>query len=427
MITLKVIIIGGGFGGLNAAKALRKAPIDILLIDKSNHHLFQPLLYQVATSALSSSNIAVPIREVLADQTNTEVLLADIAKINKEKKQVSTLNGDTFSYDYLILAPGASHSYFGHREWEQWAPGLKTLSDAITIRDKILLSYERAERSKDKNEVEKFMCFVIVGGGPTGVEMAGAIAEMAHRSLRNNFRNIKPEQSKIYLIEALGQVLPPFPASLAEKAKEDLEKLGVTVMLNTFVTNVTSEGVWIGDKLIETPNVIWAAGNQASPLLKTLDTPLDRYKRVFVNKDLSIPDHPEIFVIGDAACSFHDGMPLPAVASVAIQQGRYVGKIIKDQIPIDQRQPFVHFDKGMMATIGKAKAVAVTGKLKLSGYLAWLAWSFVHIFYLISFSNRLLVMIQWIFLYFTNQRRVRLITHHVTENDEPIQKDIHHE
>lgn len=417
----KVIIIGGGFGGLNAAKALKKAPVDILLIDKTNHHLFQPLLYQVATAALSPGDIAIPIREVLAKQSNVSVLMADIAAINKVDKKVVAANGDTYPYDYLILAPGASHSYFGHPEWETWAPGLKTLSDALSIRERILLSYERAERCNDPAEAEKFMRFVIIGGGPTGVEMAGAIAEIAHKSLVNNFRHIKPEQTKIYLIEGLNQILPSFPKDLADRGQKALEKLGVDVLLNTIVTDVTDKGIWIGDKFLETPNIIWAAGNQASALLKSLDVPLDRSKRVIVNQDLSIPEHPEVFVIGDAACNYApNGASLPGIAPVAIQHGRYVAKVIKDPVPVSERKPFVYFDKGMMATIGKAKAVAKMGKLQISGYLAWLAWSLIHVVYLISFASRFLVMSEWMFLYFSNQRRIRLITREVGDKDDPL-------
>jgi NADH:ubiquinone reductase (H+-translocating) len=416
----KVIIVGGGFGGLNAAITLKKAPVEVLMIDKANHHLFQPLLYQVATAALSPGNIATPLREILAKQKNATVLLADISSINKENKEVVAANGDTFSYDYLILAPGARHSYFGRAEWETLAPGLKTLSDAVTIREKILLSYERAERCTDPAEAEKFMRFVVVGGGPTGVEMAGAIAEMAHHTLVGNFRNIKPETSKIYLVEGMDHVLPSFPKSLSEKALKDLEILGVDVLLNTLVTQITDEGVFMGDKFIETPNVIWAAGNEVSSLLKTLDVPLDKCHRVIVNPDLSIPGHPEIFVIGDAAfCCDKEGKPLPGIAPVAIQQGRYVAKLIKN-LPEQNRKPFVYFNKGLMATIGKNKAIATVGKLKMSGHLAWMAWCFIHILYLITFSNRVLVMIQWFFLYISNQRRIRLITSSVEEKDSPI-------
>ncbi|MBA3721454.1 MAG: NAD(P)/FAD-dependent oxidoreductase [Parachlamydiaceae bacterium] len=417
----KVIIIGLGFGGLNAAKALKRASVQLLLIDKSNHHLFQPLLYQVATSALTSENIAIPIRQVVGKQKNTKIILAEIKEINKEKKEVIAENGDRYSYDYLILAPGANHSYFNHPEWEEWAPGLKTLADAVRIREKILLSYERAERSTSKSEAAKFMRFVIIGAGPTGVEMAGAIAEMAHQSLIGNFRNINPIDTEIYLIEGLGQILSVFPKDLADKAQKDLEALGVHVLLNSKVTKIASEGVWIGDRFLESSNIIWAAGNEASPLLKSLGIPLDNAKRVVVNPDLSIPNFSDIFVIGDAACTYgNDGKPLPGMAPIAIQQGRYVAKIIRKKVSEENWNPFVYFDKGMMATIGKNKAIAVVGKRKLSGRLAWLAWCFVHIFYLISFSNRILVILQWFFLYLSNKRRASIITKAVTDRDEPL-------
>lgn len=417
----KVIIIGGGFAGLNAAKALKKASVDVLLIDKTNYHLFQPLLYQVATAALSPGDIAAPIREVLAKQPNATVLLAEISSVDKHNKKVIAGNGETFAYDYLILAPGASHAYFGHPEWEQFAPGLKTISDALRIRERILLSYERAERCTNDADAEKFMRFVIVGGGPTGVEMAGAIAEIAHKSLTRNFRRIKPEQTKIYLVEGVGQLLPSFPKDLADKAKADLEKMGVEVMLNTLVTDVSDEGVVINGKFMETRNVIWAAGNEASPLLASLDVPMDKCKRVLVNDDLSIPGHPEVFVLGDAALIKDEkGNPLPGIAPVAIQQGRYVARLIREQASLEKQEPFKYFDKGMMATIGKAKAVAVVGKLKLSGYFAWMAWCMIHIMYLISFSNRMLVMTEWCFLYFFNERRVRLISDSVSEQEDPL-------
>lgn len=418
---MKVVIIGGGFAGLNAAQGLRRADVEVLLIDRANHHLFQPLLYQVATGALSSSNIAVPIRAVLAKQANASVLLADIVSIDKEAKQVIVANGDTYSYDILILAPGATHAYFGHPEWEAIAPGLKTLGDALEIREKVLLSYERAERCTSPEEADRFMRFVIVGGGPTGVEMAGAIAEIAHKSLARNFRNIKPEQSKIYLIEGLEQILPAFPKDLAEKAKKDLESLGVEVLLKTFVTNVTEKGVYIGERLIETPNIVWAAGNEASPILKSLNVPLDRCQRVIVQPDLTVPGHPEIFVIGDAACSYDkNGKVLPGIAPVAIQQGEYVAKVIRKKIPAEKRKPFSYFDKGMMATIGKGRAIAKVGKLKMSGHIAWLAWCFIHVLYLISFSNRLFVLLQWLWLYLFNERRNRLIIFPVSEREEPM-------
>lgn len=418
MKTPKVIIIGGGFAGLNAALALKNADVDLLVIDKANHHLFQPLLYQIATAALSPGDIATPIREILAKQLNTTVLLADIVSVDKQNKEVVAGNGDRFSYDYLVIAVGANHSYFGNPQWEQHAPGLKTIYDAITIRERILLSYERAERSFCHVEAQKYMRFVIVGGGPTGVEMAGAIGEIAHKAIVSNFRHINTWQTKIYLIEGLDQILPSFPRSLAEKAKRDLEQMGVEVLLNTRVTNVTENGVWLGDRFLESSNVIWAAGNEAAPLLQSLEMPLDKFKRAIVNSDLSLPGYPEVFVIGDAACNYdRQGKPLAAVAPVAIQQGKYVAKVIAERIPAEKRKSFKYRDKGMMATVGRAKAVAVMGKLKISGFLAWLAWCFIHIAYLITFASKALVLMQWFYLYLSNQRRIRLITHPVSEEE----------
>lgn len=417
----RVLIIGGGFGGLAAAKALKKAPVEVLLIDKANYHLFQPLLYQVATATLSPGNIASPLREILANQANTTVLMADIVKIDKTQKLVIAANGESFKYDYLIIATGARHSYFAHPEWEALAPGLKTLNDALRIRERILLSYERAERCDSISQATKFLHFIIVGAGPTGVEMAGAIAEIAHETLTRNFRRIKPEQTKIYLIEGTDQVLPSYPKHLADIARTDLEKMGVEVLLNTMVTGVTSEGVWIGDKFIESSNIIWAAGNAASPLIQSLDTPVDKTGRAIVNADLTIPGHGNLFVIGDAALARDEaGNPLPAVAQTAIQQGNYVAEIIAKKVPKHLRRPFVYVNKGMMATIGNAKAVAIIGKRQLSGYFAWLIWCFIHILFLINFSNRFFVMVQWIHLYFSHHRRIRLITRPISDQDDSL-------
>lgn len=410
MARKKVIIVGGGFGGINAAKAFHKEDFDILLIDKTNHHLFQPLLYQVAGAVLSPGDIASPIREILDRHKNTTVIMGEVTSIDKKQKNVVLANGDVYPFDYLILAPGARHSYFGHDEWEAFAPGLKNLNDAINIRENILLAFERAERCDDPAEVQKYLRFVIIGGGPTGVEMAGAIAEIAHKALFRNFRRIKPEHSEIYVIEGTDRLLQVYPEELSKKAQGYLEKLGVIIQTHTKVTNITKDGVYIGDQFLEANNVIWAAGNQAPPMLKTLDVPLDRAGRVIVNFDMSIPDHPEIFAIGDAASATDkEGNPLPGIAPVAIQQGHYVANVIKKNITQEKRPPFHYFDKGSLATVGKAKAVGVVGKKKLSGLLAWLAWSFIHIFYLISFANRFMVMTRWFFLYLTGSRHVRLI------------------
>lgn len=414
----KVIIIGGGFGGLNVAKALKKANAEILLVDKTNHHVFQPLLYQVASAALSPGNIAVPLREIVKNQLNTTVLMANIKDIQPKKQIVISACNEIFSYDYLVVATGTTHSYFGQDHWEGFAPGLKTLQDAVSIREKILLAFEMAERSDDPFKVIKFLRFVIIGGGPTGVEMAGAIAEIARKTLFNNFRKIRPELSEIYLIEGLPQILPSYPADLARKAEQQLEEMGVKVITNTRVTNIDSHGVHLGDRLIETSNIVWAAGNQAGELVKTLGVPLDRQGRVIINSDLTIPGYSNVFVIGDVA-HFEDEKHgvLPGVAQVAIQQGKYVGKVIKNEISQNDRKPFKYFDKGMMATIGRSKAIAVVKKLKLSGFIAWIAWGIIHIAYLISFSNRLLVMIQWLYFYITGKRSARLITRPIFDKE----------
>jgi NADH dehydrogenase len=411
MAYTKVIIIGGGFGGLSAAKALKNAPIDVLLIDKTNHHLFQPLLYEVATAALSPGEIATPLREVLRHQDNTSVIMGEVVSIDKTHKQVVIANGDKFTYDYLIVSTGARHSYFGNDKWEAFAPGLKTVTDALKIREHILISFEKAERLDSISEASKYLNFVVIGGGPTGVEMAGAIAEISNKTMFKNFRRIKPEESKIYLIEAFPHILPSYPERLSLRAKKDLEKMGVKVLTNTKVTNVTDEGVQIEGTFIISKNIIWAAGNQASPLLKTLDVPLDRPGRAIVGPDLSIPGHPEVFVIGDAASvTWKEGKTIPPTAPGAIQEGRYVARIIKGKTPQDQRKPFVYFDKGSMATIGKAKAVAMSGKLQFTGFLAWLMWAFIHIVYLIGFRSRIGVMLEWGAAMVTGQRGVRLIS-----------------
>ncbi|WP_068471208.1 NAD(P)/FAD-dependent oxidoreductase [Candidatus Protochlamydia phocaeensis] len=414
---VKVIIIGAGFGGINAAQALKKAPVDILLIDRTNYHLFQPLLYQVATAALSIDNIASPIREILRDQSNAEVIMAEVEKIDVIQQKIGVQGGGSYAYDYLIVAPGAKQSYFGHDQWETYAPGLKTIMDAVHIREQILLAFEKAEQHyQDPEQVNRYLSFAIVGAGPTGVEMAGSIAEFAHRTLFENFRHINPAKSKIYLIEGAGQVLPSYPPELAKKAYQDLKDLGVDILLNTHVTNVTAEGLYMGEKFLATPNVIWAAGNQASPLLKTLGAPLDKYGRVQVNPDLTIPGHANVFVIGDAASVLDDkGQPLPGIAPVAIQQGRYVAKVIKDRLNKKESKSFAYFDKGTIATIGRGKAVAMVRKLKFSGFIAWLIWCFIHIFYLISFRSRILVMTQWMFLYLKGRRQGRVIIHPVDQ------------
>jgi NADH dehydrogenase len=411
MAYTKVVIIGGGFGGLNVAKSLNHAKLDVLLIDKTNHHLFQPLLYEVATALLSPGEIATPLREILRYQENTTVIMGEVIKIDRNEKQITIANGDIYGYDYLIVSIGARHSYFGREDWERFAPGLKTINDALKIREQVLISFEKAERLDSISEAAKYLNFVVIGGGPTGVEMAGAIAEIAYKTMFKNFRRIKPEESKVYLIEALPQILPMYPDKLASSAVRILEKMGVKVLTEKKVTDINENGVKTEDLFIESKNIIWAAGNQVSPMLKTLDAPLDRAGRVIVGPDLSISDHPEIFVIGDAAHAVgKEGKPLPGVAPVALQEGRYVANLIKHAIPKEKRQPFVYFDKGNLATIGKAKAIAMIGKIQVSGFMAWLMWAFVHIIYLIGFRNRLGVMMEWAATMFTGERGVRLIT-----------------
>lgn len=417
MVTFrKIVIIGGGFGGLQVARRLKRSLAEVVVIDKTNHHLFQPLLYEVATAAVSPGDIAVPIREILANQQNTIVLMGDVVAIDKQNHLITMRNGEKISFDCLVVAVGARHSYFGHDEWEPLAPGVKTLVDALRIRERILMSFEIAERSDSFAAQEKYLSFVVIGAGPTGVEVAGAIAEIAYETMIRNFRRVNTSKTKIYLVEAAPEVLPPFPAHLGRRAHRDLNKMGVHVVTGQMVTGITEEGVQLGNRFIHARNVIWAAGNQASPLLKTLDVPLDRQGRVIVEPDCSIPDHPEIFVIGDAAhFKGQDGKPIPAIAPAAIQQGRYVAKIIRREIPPEQRKPWKYLDKGMVATIGKNKAVLVFRKSYLTGFLAWLMWGFIHIVYLIGFRNRLVVMIQWLFRYATGQRGARLIDHPVDE------------
>lgn len=416
----QVIIIGGGFGGLNAAQALKNSSVKILLFDRVNHHLFQPLLYQVATAALSVENIASPIREILRNQKNIEVLLASIAMIDKREKKVITSDGESFSFDALIIATGSRHSYFGNDRWEALAPGLKTAEDGLRIREKILMAFEKAERCKDPKKGADLLRFAVIGAGPTGVEMAGSIAEFAHRTLFKNFRRINPAYSKIFLIEGASQILPAFGAQLAQQAERDLKKLGVEIILNQMVTEITMEGIYMGDRFLPVPNIIWAAGNEASPLLKTLEVPLDKEGRVIVNSDLTIPHEPKIFVIGDAACFKSEGKPLPAIAPVAIQQGRYVAKIIKNKTAQLDRKPFDYFDKGMVATVGAGKAVAMLRKFQFTGLFAWFIWCFVHILYLISFRHRLFVMMEWIFLYLMGQREGRVVIKIEKDRDKGI-------
>jgi NADH dehydrogenase len=414
----QVAIIGGGFGGLTAAQSLRRAQIDIALIDRTNHHLFQPLLYQVATAALSPGDIASPLRTILRAQKNVRVVLNEALAIDRAKRIV-TLHQEELPFDYLIVAPGTCPSYFGHEQWEQHAPGLKTLADALRIRERILLSFEAAERVGQTTTAKKYLTFCVVGGGPTGVELAGAMAEIASYSIEPDFRMLKPKDISILLLEASDRILGSFHPDLSAKAQRLLAKLGVEVRLNCPVTDVTERGVSAGGTFIETVNVIWAPGNTATPLLRSLQVPLGHLGQALVEKDLSIPGDPWIFVIGDAAvCPDPAGNPLPALAPVAMQQARYVARIIADRIPPDRRRPFQFIDRGTMATIGKAKAVAQIGRFRTAGLVAWVLWSLVHIFFLIGFRNRLRVMLEWIWYYLTYRPGAGLIYSRVPERTE---------
>jgi NADH:ubiquinone reductase (H+-translocating) len=406
-----VVIIGGGFGGLYAARALRREPVQVTVIDRRNHHVFQPLLYQVATAGLSPGDIASPIRWILHHQRNADVLLGDVDRIDPAQRRVHLRDGTEIGFDYLIVAAGATHAYFGHPEWHRYAPGLKTLEDALDIRRRVLLAFERAERETDPTRRQALLMFVVVGGGPTGVELAGALAEIARKSLARDFRHFDPSSAKIVLIEAGPTVLATFPAPLRESALRDLRRLGVDVRLNTMVTRVGPGCVGTADTTIATETVLWAAGVAASPLGASLGVPLDRAGRVFVNPDLSLPGHPEIFVIGDlASLKGPGGQPYPGVAQVAIQMGARAVHNIMRTIGGQPMRPFVYRNLGNLATIGRASAVADFGWLRLSGYVAWLVWLFVHIFNLIGFRNRILVMVEWAWAYMTYQRSVRLIT-----------------
>lgn len=411
----KVVIVGGGFGGLLAAKEFKDTEFDVTIIDKTNHHLFQPLLYQVASAALSPADIAIPIRSIFTDQPNIKVLLDEAITVDKNNNKVILKNSE-LEFDYLILSPGARHSYFGNDEWENFAPGLKTLSDALKIRERILNSLEAAEKEKDKNKIQNYLTFIVIGGGPTGVELAGAIAEIAKKTMIRDYKNFRADDTKIILVEAFPRILTSYPEDLSEKAKDDLKKMGVEVLLNTKVTDINKDGIMIGDTFIESKNVIWAAGNAASNLLKSLEIELDIAGRAIIEEDCSIPGYPNIFVIGDAALMKNEkGEILPGVAPVAMQQGKFVGKLILNSNEKNIRKKFVYVDKGSMATIGKAKAVAMIKGLKLSGLIAWLAWSLVHIFFLIGFRNRFRVFAEWIWYYITNRQGTRLITNAIKE------------
>lgn len=410
-----IVIVGGGFGGINAAKNLKNAEADITIIDRTNHHLFQPLLYQVATAALSPGDIAMPIRAILDNKQNLKVLLGEVTAIDKSQNSLTLSDGRTIDFDYLILAPGAQYNYFGNEDWENHAPGLKTISDALQIRERILLSLEQAEQLDDPKLREPYLTFVVIGGGPTGVEMAGAIAEIAKRNMMRDYSNFSKNETRIYLVEAGPGILNGYPESLSEKARETLEDMGVRVLLETPVTGIGKGEVKLKEGVLETPNIIWAAGVAASPLLSSLKTEQDRMGRIKVNRDLSLPGNPNIFVIGDAAHLEEDGNPLPALAPVAIQQGKYIARLLKNSPAPEDREPFHYVDKGTMATVGRAKAVADIRGFKFSGFFAWVLWCFVHILFLIGFRNRFKVFVEWIWFYFTFKRGVRLITKRFSE------------
>ena len=407
----RVVIIGAGFGGLSAAKRLAKSPCRITLIDRHNYHLFQPLLYQVATAGLSPADIASPIRGIVRHSRNVNVILANVSGVDVDRREVIA-EGHRVPFDTLIVATGAQHSYFGHDDWAGFAPGLKTIDDATYLRRRILLAFEKGETEADTAERRRLLNFVIVGGGPTGVEMAGAVAELAKRALASDFRAIDPRQARIILVEAGPRLLAPFDPSLSEAAKRSLEELGVEVRLDARVTAADCGGVSLGSERIEARTIIWGAGVMASPAGRWLGVPTDRAGRVFVGPDLSVQGLSDIFVIGDAAHALgSDGKPLPGVAPVAKQQGRYVADVIRARVALRKMpSPFRYRDSGSLATIGRKRAVAQIGKVKLHGFIAWLLWSVAHIYFLIGFRNRLVVAMSWAWSYVTFQRGTRLIT-----------------
>jgi NADH:ubiquinone reductase (H+-translocating) len=419
MATPHVIIVGGGFGGLYAARALARVPVDVTLLDRRNHHVFQPLLYQVASAALSPGDIASPIRWILRRQGNVEVLLAEVRRVEPARRTVVLADGE-MTYDYLILATGSTHAYFGHDEWREVAPGLKTLEDALGIRRNVLLAFERAEREADPAKRRPLLTFVVVGGGPTGVELAGALAEMSRQSLARDFRHFDPGSARIVLLEGGPSLLGNFPEPLRAAARRDLERLGVEVRTGSAVTGLSPGRVESATGAIEAATILWAAGVAASPLGATLGAATDRAGRVAVQPDLTIPGHPEVFVIGDlASVNGPDGKPLPGVAQVAIQTGRHAARNIGLAIHGEPSRSFVYRDLGNMATIGRASAIADFGWLQLKGWVGWLAWLFVHIMNLIGFRNRVLVLVQWAWAYFSYQRAVRLITGESSREDPP--------
>ncbi|GAC1392013.1 MAG: NAD(P)/FAD-dependent oxidoreductase [Ktedonobacteraceae bacterium] len=416
----QVVIIGGGFGGIRAAHTLLNASVDITLIDRNNHHVFQPLLYQVATAELSPADISGPIRHILRKQRNTNVMMAEVTGVDLENQYVH-MHQRSIYYDYLIIATGATHSYFGHNEWERFAPGLKTIADATAIRRKVLLAFEAAEIETDPVRLQSLLTIVLVGAGPTGVEMAGAIAELAHKALTSDFRHIDPRLARIVLVEAGPRILAAFPEKLAAKAQKELEKLGVEIKTHATVTNIDDEGVLLGDTRLDTKTVIWTAGVAASSAGKWLSAEVDRAGRVKVQADLTIPGHANVFVLGDTASVFQNGKPLPGVAPVAMQEGIYAASVIATRVTgKEHTKPFHYINKGNLTTVGRAYGIADFGFIRLTGFVGWSFWLAVHIFFLIGFRNRFLVLFQWAWAYLTFQRGARLIVQDLVPTTLPI-------
>ncbi len=405
-----MVVIGGGFGGLTATQALAKAPVRVTLLDRTNHHTFQPLLYQIATAGLSPADIAQPIRAIVHKQHNVSVLLAEAVKIDLDAREVHLDDGAALRWDFLIVACGAETSYFGHDEWQEVAPGLKSIPDAVAIRTRVLVAFELAEREENAAMREELLSFVVIGGGPTGVEMAGALAELSKFVLDRDFRRIDPAATKVRLLEAGPRILPTFPDDLAASAVTQLHELGVEVRAGARVTSIEPGRVHLGGEALPASVVVWAAGVRAQPLTATLGVPVDKSGRVFIEPDLSVPGHPNAFVIGDAAhLDGPDGQPLPGVSPVAMQQARWAAKIIRKTLAGEERRPFHYVDKGSLATIGRSRAIAMVDRMHLSGLVAWLVWLLVHIFYLIGFKNRIVVMITWAWSYLTYGRGARLV------------------
>ena len=406
-----IVIVGGGFAGLYTARGLAGADARLTVVDRHNYHLFQPLLYQVAMAALNPSDIAAPIRAILRRQKNATVLLGDVTSVDVSARRLALADGGTLSYDHLVLATGATHSYFGHPEWERFAPGLKTIDDALEIRRRVLLAFESAERETDPELQQAWLTFVVIGAGPTGVELAGALSEIARHTMTRDFRRIRPESARVILLEGRERVLPPYPPSLSESARRQLAELGVEVITSAIVTDVNDREVCIGERTIATRTVLWGAGVQASPLAQSLGVPLDRAGRVLVEPDLTIPGHPEVFVLGDlAAVRQRDGSFVPGVAPAAIQAGQHTARNLERALEGQPLRPFEYRDKGSLATIGRAAAVADFGRIRFGGFFAWLAWLLIHIFFLIGFRNRFMVITEWAWAYLTYQRGARLIT-----------------